>query len=582
MSKYIRVVICFNTLLFATHIAEAQYARKAQLNKERSVLSIAGTIEQEDLNYPVIEPLRKTDYRGARWHFWDFENGWQGWSHTNGLNFPQAWDVQRSDWRPSYTPPDAGDSTMWIDSDAAGVVLLTDTAYSPAVTVPGPALCRWGIGFLWYDGGNAEWVAIGVRPFTAGVWQTPVELRRYEGASFGPDWDSVSISAFQDADSIKVFFAYNNAYYDWYVGFDNVSLYAASDLDVGVVSIDVPPVLPENTTLAPAATIGNFGGSSATFNVTCEITPGSYIATTTVNDLAAGSYLSVTFPETFTFASGDYPVKVYTQLAGDENPPNDTLAKIIAARSWLAYDDGLVYAAWGYNDPGNGWGNQFPAGVDLWVDSIACHIYDASWPVPGGNTATFRIYDGATPTDLRWQLFGTTVVRGDWNKFAVDTTLTWFPAGDNVFLFYIQDVAYPDCPGLSLDAYSDYPQYSWEYDMAAFNLNDQGGDWLLRIHVVTSTGISEWRPQPAEGVLLRAPAITRGGIDLAFTLPRSTTVDLAVYDALGRKRALLISEQLPAGDHQRSFGLNLAGGVYFCRLRTGSGANVVHKFLFLR
>ncbi|MBE0433944.1 T9SS type A sorting domain-containing protein [candidate division WOR-3 bacterium] len=157
---------------------------------------------------------------------WDFETGLQGWTHTNGLPFPAGWDVQPSGLHPYYTPPNAGSYSMWIDSDAAGFVTLWDTAYSPAVAPSASTTyLKYGIGFLWYSGGNAEYVTVGVRPRTGGAWQTPVGLRTYYG-TFGPAWDSVDVSAYQSADSLKVFFSYNDAYYEWCVAFDNVMINA--------------------------------------------------------------------------------------------------------------------------------------------------------------------------------------------------------------------------------------------------------------------------------------------------------------------------------------------------------------------
>jgi hypothetical protein len=162
--------------------------------------------------------------------------------------------------------------------------------------------------------------------------------------------------------------------------------------------------------------------------------------------------------------------------------------------SWLFYDEGTALNAWAWSNQGNGWGVQFPVANDCWVDSIACAFWGTSWPSPGGTDATFRIYDGATtPTNLRWELVNTTIIRGAWNYFEVDTTQTWFTAGDNVFFFYMQVKGYPNCPGLSIDDYfmtgsCDYPQYMWACVGSQFYLSNNDGDWLMRIHVITQAG----------------------------------------------------------------------------------------------
>ncbi|KPJ70531.1 hypothetical protein AMJ52_09830 [candidate division TA06 bacterium DG_78] len=109
--------------------------------------------------------------------------------------------------------------------------------------------------------------------------------------------------------------------------------------DVGTVTIDIPSTLPEDTTLNPHATVKNFGINTETFNITCTIEPGSYTSTT-VSNLAPSESIRVTFPDDFTFESGTYTVTVYTQLAGDNYPDNDTLGKVIEATG--VHDAGAV------------------------------------------------------------------------------------------------------------------------------------------------------------------------------------------------------------------------------------------------
>jgi hypothetical protein len=113
---------------------------------------------------------------------------------------------------------------------------------------------------------------------------------------------------------------------------ENIAAY----LDVSTISIDIDSPLPEGTVLSPQATVKNEGNTIETFNVTCEINPGAYSSTENVSDLAPGDSIQVMFSPDFTFETGDYTVKVYTQLAGDENPVNDTLEKVIET-----YDPGI-------------------------------------------------------------------------------------------------------------------------------------------------------------------------------------------------------------------------------------------------
>jgi hypothetical protein len=153
----------------------------------------------------------------------DFETGWQGWIHTNGDTFPFAWDVQPSGLHASWTPPDAGDSCMWIDSDAAGVgPIVEDTAWSP-VLVPNPTM-DWLVYGLGYNNltATSDSLYVGIMTYTSGAWNPPVELIRYS-ADYGPAWDSLDVSAYSTAERIRIYFYYSGSY-DWYAAFDNVSV----------------------------------------------------------------------------------------------------------------------------------------------------------------------------------------------------------------------------------------------------------------------------------------------------------------------------------------------------------------------
>ncbi len=58
---------------------------------------------------------------------------------------------------------------------------------------------------------------------------------------------------------------------------------------------------------------------------------------------------------------------------------------------------------------------------------------------------------------------------------------------------------------------------------------------------------------------------------IEFTLPKAMEVQLAVFDALGRKVATLVNGQLEAGTHQVNFDASsLAAGIYFYSLKAGT------------
>ncbi|NIA11091.1 MAG: hypothetical protein GWP10_15535, partial [Nitrospiraceae bacterium] len=263
----------------------------------------------------------------------DFETGPQGWTHTNGQAFPAGWAVQLSGLHANAVSPDPGDSSMWIDSDAAGSgITIFDTCLSPVVVPPtNMAWFKWGYGYQ--NLSNADTLTIGYRVFSTGAWQPFVEVRRFNDDMGSALWDSVDVSSVASADSIQLYFAYLNANYAWYASFDNVSLFAPASHDVGVAAITNPPsefAGPGNYDVT--ATIHNFGPVAETFDVTADV----YDTTDSWNLVFTQGISLTDFPSsgdtTHTFGtvafadSHVYFTKVYTSLT-DDVPANDTLSQ---------------------------------------------------------------------------------------------------------------------------------------------------------------------------------------------------------------------------------------------------------------
>jgi hypothetical protein len=154
---------------------------------------------------------------------WDFEDGWQGWTHTNGQSFPAAWGVEASDIHGvTWQIPSSGDSSMWIDSDTAGSgTWVKDTALSP-VLVP-DATTEWLKYGLSYRILSSDWLEVGLKYFDGADWNvTP--LKTYTN-DVTQTWDSIDVSAYNIYDSIQIYFYYDdNNTWAWYAAFDNVMI----------------------------------------------------------------------------------------------------------------------------------------------------------------------------------------------------------------------------------------------------------------------------------------------------------------------------------------------------------------------
>ncbi len=277
---------------------------------------------------------------------WDFETGWQGWTHTNGQAFPWGWDVQPADLHSDAMSPSPGDSSMWIDSDATGSGGVADTALSPLlIPTPNTQWLKWGCGYQNYAGYDTFYV--GIKVYDGTSWQTHILQKYY--TDIGADvWDSADISGLvSGAQFFQIFFYYNDyGHWAWYASFDNVSVNAiifTPAHDVGVAAITSPPEGP----VSPGdydviAQIHNYGNSTETFDITAVVydTVGwvpVFTNTLTLTDFPAGADTLLNFG-TVTFENNKfYFTQVYTQLSGDENPSNDTLG--IYSRTALALGD---------------------------------------------------------------------------------------------------------------------------------------------------------------------------------------------------------------------------------------------------
>ena len=158
----------------------------------------------------IVAPESTTRY------WWDFETGWQGWTHTN----PAGWDVVWSGTNPP--PPFAGDSSMLIDSNGG----CSDTALSPVVVPPANmSLLKYGYYNYGGSGSYLNELHVGIKYFTGGVWNV-VELQLYPaGVISGPAWDSVDISGYAASDSVQVYFYYTDlGTWGFYSAFDNVMI----------------------------------------------------------------------------------------------------------------------------------------------------------------------------------------------------------------------------------------------------------------------------------------------------------------------------------------------------------------------
>lgn len=106
---------------------------------------------------------------------------------------------------------------------------------------------------------------------------------------------------------------------------DNVILGKMPRAEIKALSMKVKSVAFTGESVGISAKYFNTGYETQNFTVTCEIPGTGYSKQTSFENVAAGAEVEAQFDPWIPADSGNYTVRIYSQLAGDENTANDTL-----------------------------------------------------------------------------------------------------------------------------------------------------------------------------------------------------------------------------------------------------------------
>jgi hypothetical protein len=153
------------------------------------------------------------------------------------------------------------------------------------------------------------------------------------------------------------------------------------------------------------------------------------------------------------------------------------------------YDDGMPASAWAWNQAGSGWGMKFMSPADNVILAGALVHFYSGWPIPGGTRAMVKVFadDGASgsPGTQLWSSDTVSIVQGQWNYVPINEAII----GSNYYIFYVQVDSYPNCPGMSIDAFNNAPSgRKWSYSGTGFAEDGRRGDWMIR-------SVVDWSPQ---------------------------------------------------------------------------------------
>jgi hypothetical protein len=188
-------------------------------------------------------------------------------------------------------------------------------------------------------------------------------------------------------------------------------------------------------------------------------------------------------------------------------------------------------------------------------DAITWQVYT---PLAGLYNLSFRyaLQSGSRPMGLTVNgVAGAAVpfsATGAWNTWRLSTVRTPLKAGLNTVTLYATGASGPN-----LDYLLVLPE------QVALPTGRVGADGSA--------------PSPETAPLTSFPNPTAGLTTIRYRLTEAAPVSLSLFDARGQRAATLLdNEPRPAGVHEQSFDARrVPGGLYFCRLRTGTTERVI-------
>ena len=226
-------------------------------------------------------------------------------------------------------------------------------------------------------------------------------------------------------------------------------------------------------------------------------------------------------------------------------------------------DNNLTGAAWVFTRTGDVWSQQ--GGKLVGTDAVngtlgAYQGYSVSLS-GDGNTAIVGGYPDNNFTGAAWVY---TRTAGVWKQLGSKLVGTG-AAGDaeqGISVSLSSDGNTAIVGGFADDIFKGA---AWVFTRAVSSVRESGGGEPLQF------GLDQNYPNPFN------PSTT-----IKYELPRTSQVNLVVYDILGREVSVLVNEIREAGFHEVNFnGSSLATGVYFYQLQAGNFV-ATKRFLLLK
>ncbi|KPK63419.1 hypothetical protein AMJ83_07045 [candidate division WOR_3 bacterium SM23_42] len=215
---------------------------------------------------------------------------------------------------------------------------------------------------------------------------------------------------------------------------------------------------------------------------------------------------------------------------------------------------------------GGAWLEQ-TSGTIRHLRSVHATSPDTAWAVGVGGLVLRTIDGGST-----WDSLYVGVSYGLSDIYFVNYQTGWIAGGDTINGIILSTTNAGDSWVLQNSGTSNF--------LYAIYFTDPDTGWAVGydgtiVHTTSGgTGIEELsdftKPQSEVVLTQNNPNPFSRSTVISFTMPKTSRVELKVYDLIGQEVAILVDEELYAGEHAVIFdGKNLPNGVYFYRLTSG-------------
>jgi subtilisin len=362
----------------------------------------------------------------------------------------------------------------------------------------------------------------------------------------------------------------------------------------------VPITDPRNGITRPRiqldAAVGGGSGVWLSVNPTSGSTPagGSSNLAVTIDatGLAAGTHTAAIIITSNATNHPTVTVPVVLTVSGGPPPPAGILTHVPAGATQNTYTTtvgGFVHGTNGYQDQAKAVAFTLPGGASSGQLSGVNVYFSRRAATPVLQNYHVRVYNGTaasgpqgSPVASQMHVL-TAATAGEPASATTHEFATPVPVGSTFFV----SIDYPGSYGVedfniaatapigsgSPHEWEMWDDGSWHNMSQAWHSGNDG--WHMWVEAVMGGAVSDEPEASASGFALHAgyPNPAAPTTRLRYTLAEAATVRLEVYDALGRRVAVLEDAPRPAGDHEVVWDASgVAGGVYFYRLTAGPHA----------